>query len=120
MVILNAAATMKLTPCKTSQRSIVVIRPIALQDLMADPVILCQTGVSYERSSIEAWISRSGCARRKASTRSPPWLNASLPEAARHSLVTRSSFCQQSLLRRPSLQSGFFTILLALNRANLR
>ncbi len=36
--------------------------PIPGQDLMTDPVILCNTGVSYERSSIEAWISNYGCA----------------------------------------------------------
>ncbi len=31
------------------------------QDLMVDPCILCETGVSYERSSIETWVASSGC-----------------------------------------------------------
>ena len=31
--------------------------PFCSQDLMTDPYILCETGVSYERVNIEEWIS---------------------------------------------------------------
>ncbi len=34
---------------------------LLLQDIMVDPFILSETGVSYERSRIEAWIASSGC-----------------------------------------------------------
>jgi hypothetical protein len=38
-----------------------VVKPARMQEIMKDPVVLCQSGISYERNHLEAWLCSNRC-----------------------------------------------------------